>query len=232
MMTDAFDKPVAAIHAPGTVAEERPSYHHGRLREAMIEATIELVEEIGPEQVTMREAARRAGVSSAAPFRHFANKTALMTAVAEEAMRRLQAEVGTALADVTDEDPLVRLSALGKAYMIWVVRNPTHFKIMSDRRIIDFEGSNTLVQGTIAIQRLMETALMEAAEQGLLRSDDIMGIRLDSRAITYGVARMYVDGQLAQWDVADEDAEAAMAAVLRRFINNLAVDPERHTLKV
>lgn len=229
-MSDAFDRPVAAIHAPHVV-EDR-GYHHGRLREAMIEATIGLIEESGPENVTMREAARRAGVSSAAPFRHFPNKTALMTAVAEEAMRRLRAEIDRTLAAVADQDPLVRLSALGKAYLVWVVRNPTHFKVMSDRRIIDFEGSEPLMSGTRAIQIEMEKALQDAADQGLLRTDDLTGVRLDSRAITYGVARMYVDGQLRQWNVEDGDAEKVMADVLRRFIHAIARDPSRHALLV
>jgi AcrR family transcriptional regulator len=122
-------------------AARRDGYHHGRLREAMVEATVALIEELGPERVTVREAARRAGVSSGAPFRHFPNKTALMTAVAEEAMRRFQAEVARALAGARSETPFGRLRALGLAFLHWAIRNPTHFKVISDRSLIEFEGS-------------------------------------------------------------------------------------------
>ena len=57
------------------------SYHHGNLREALIEAAIQLVEEVGPDNVSVREAAKRAGVSPGAPFRHFANKNAFWLAI-------------------------------------------------------------------------------------------------------------------------------------------------------
>src|SRR5215813_1054506 len=103
----------------------RTRYHHGNLRAALIEATERLIEESGPESVTVREAARRAGVSSGAPFRHFPNRTALMTAVAEQAMTRLLAEVDRALKRTAGADPVTRCAAFGEAYFRWVVRNPT-----------------------------------------------------------------------------------------------------------
>src|SRR5712692_6819991 len=86
----------------------RRGYHHGNLRKALVEATLRLIEEGGPASVTVRDAARRAGVSSGAPFRHFSNREALMAAVAEEAQRRFRAEIAAALAKVTTSDPLAR----------------------------------------------------------------------------------------------------------------------------
>ena len=77
---------------PKTEPTARTSYRHGNLREALIEAAIQLVEEVGPENVSVREAAKRAGVSPGAPFRHFASKTALLTAVADQAMGLFRAE--------------------------------------------------------------------------------------------------------------------------------------------
>ena len=73
-------------------------YHHGDLRRVLIDAALKLAEEGGPEAVSVREAARRAGVSPGAPFRHFDSRAALMTAVAEEAQRRFRAEIEAALA--------------------------------------------------------------------------------------------------------------------------------------
>ena len=68
-------------------------YHHGDLRRVLIDAALQLVGEGGPEAVSVREAARRAGVSPGAPFRHFPSRDALMQAVAEEAQRRFRAEI-------------------------------------------------------------------------------------------------------------------------------------------
>src|SRR3954465_4440649 len=99
-------KPKAKTSKPKAAA--RRGYHHGSLREALIAATLDLLEEGGPEQVTVREAAKRAGVSSGAPFRHFPTRTALLTAVAEEAMGRFRAEITASLELAEAADPLAR----------------------------------------------------------------------------------------------------------------------------
>src|SRR3982750_3800249 len=73
-------------------------YHHGDLRRVLIDAALQLVSEGGTEAVSVREAARRAGVSPGAPFRHFSSRDALMQAVAEEAQRRFRGGIEAALA--------------------------------------------------------------------------------------------------------------------------------------
>src|SRR5215471_3616339 len=90
-------------------------YHHGDLRRVLIDAALKLVEEGGPEAVSVREAARRAGVSAGAPFRHFESRVALMTAVAEEAQRRFRAEIDAALAAAPAGDPLAQFRNFGLA---------------------------------------------------------------------------------------------------------------------
>src|SRR5713226_4202940 len=74
-------------------------YHHGDLKRVLVDAALRLAEEGGAEGVSVREAARRAGVSPGAPFRHFPNRVALLTAVAEEAQRRFRAEIDAALSE-------------------------------------------------------------------------------------------------------------------------------------
>ena len=88
-------------------------YHHGDLRRVLIDAALQLVGEGGAEAVSVREAARRAGVSPGAPFRHFPSRDALMQAVAEEAQRRFRAEIEAALAEAPAGDPLGRFRCLG-----------------------------------------------------------------------------------------------------------------------
>src|SRR5688500_18199107 len=121
-----------------TPAAPKP-YHHGDLRRVLIEAALQLVEEGGAEGLSVREAARRAGVSPGAPFRHFPSRDALMTAVAEEAQRRFRAEVDAALAQVPGADPLARFRALGLAFLRWAMRNPTHFEVISSTRYFDHD---------------------------------------------------------------------------------------------
>ena len=198
----------------------------------MVEATVALVQELGPEQVSVREAARRAGVSSGAPFRHFPNRAALLTAAAEEAMRRFLAEIETAMATVAAEDPLVRLSALALAYLRWAVRNPTLFEILGDRRMLDLKASASLRGDIAATQALVVALITEASAQGLLRSTDVFNQALNARAMAYGLARFHIDRQLIEWGVAEAAAEQTMAAAMRHYLRGIAVDPDRHAFVV
>src|SRR5438045_1674636 len=116
----------AAPRRPARRAPAPQRYHHGDLRRVLIEAALELVGEGGAEAVSVREAARRAGVSPGAPFRHFPSRDALMTAVAEEAQRRFRAEIEAALSEAPAGDPLARFRCLGLAYLRWALSNPTH----------------------------------------------------------------------------------------------------------
>lgn len=213
-----------AKKAPAKADIPRTAFHHGNLREALIAAAIALVEEGGPENVSLREAAKRTGVSSGAPFRHFPNRTALMTAVAEEAMRRLRAGVADALEEAASSDPLTRFVTVGYAYLKWAVHNPAHFLVISDRRHIDFDSSESLQTDNALIQQWMADFLDDAEARGLLRTDERNSISLNARALSYGLARMYIDGHMPQWGVKQSDAMHAMEVVLDQFIDGIASD--------
>ncbi len=186
--------------------EARARYHHGDLRQALIDAALAIAAESGAESVTMREAGKRSGVSSGAPFRHFATKTALMTAIAEEGMQRFRDEITRALNKVDPANPLLRFRALGTAYINWVTGNPTHFEIISNRRLIDFDGSEILVRLNDEVRGLMVATLEAAARAGQLRAAPIEMLVLQSRAFIYGLARMWIDGQFAQWGRGEQAA--------------------------
>jgi len=207
-------------------------YHHGRLKAAMVEATVALVEELGPERVSVREAARRAGVSSGAPFRHFPTRAALLTAAAEEAMRRFRAEIDTAMAEAAGEDALVRFSALGRAYLTWAIRNPTLFEILGDRRALDLTHAEQLRRDIAEVQAMVVQLLTEARDAGLLRSGDVFNLMLNARTLAYGMARMHIERQLAEMGVGEANAEAAMLGALRHYLRMIAADPDRHAWRV
>src|SRR5215472_3511292 len=157
---------------PRPSVRRRAGYHHGHLKEELIAAALRMVKEQGAESVSVREVAKRAGVSSGAPFRHFPSRTALMTAVAEQAMSRFRAEIVRALDEVEGAAPIDRFRALGTAYMRWVVRNPAHFEVISNRALIDFEGSESLRRDNAEIRDLMEQLLTEQRQRApLLRAD-------------------------------------------------------------
>jgi len=197
-------------------------YHHGDLRRALIEAALQLVEAGGAEALSVRETARRAGVSPGAPFRHFPSRDALMTAVAEEAQRRFRTEIDAALAQVPSGDPLARFRALGLAFLRWAMRNPTHFEIISSTRYFEHDKATELSRDNAELIGLTERMLADAAAQGQLRDVDPKQVQVAGRALVYGFARMSLDGHFPRWGVADADAERTAEAILDLFIDGIA----------
>src|SRR5215469_979889 len=109
--------------------QPRP-YHHGNLREALLSAALGLISEVGPTAFTLREVARRAGVSHNAPYRHFKDRDELMAAVSTQGY----AELTQALLDAGEQESaaLSQLKAAGLAYVKFALRRPEHFTVMFD----------------------------------------------------------------------------------------------------
>ena len=135
------------------------AYHHGDLRHTLIEATDALLAEKGPEAFSLREVARRAGVSPAAPAHHFGDAAGLLTAVATmgfdgltEALRAGQARAG--------QDPRARLCGQGVAYVRFAMRHPGRFRLMF---------RDALRQNDAQLQRAANTAFL-VLEDGIRRA--------------------------------------------------------------
>jgi AcrR family transcriptional regulator len=111
----------------------RTTYHHGDLRRALVDAAVAIVAEQGAEAFTLREAARRLGVNHRAAYRHFADKAALLAAVAEQGFRGLieatRVEAEAALG------PAERLAAAARAYVAFAAAHPAHFRVMFGPRL-------------------------------------------------------------------------------------------------
>jgi len=194
-------------------------YHHGNLRSALLEAALDLAQRHGPEGVSVREAARLLGVSPGAPFRHFPNRRALITALAEEAGERLRIEVNKSMAR-RGASPLQRLRSLGRGYLQWAMRHPSHFKIISARDQIDLDGSVALRTSIGDVRALTEQILAEAQQQGeVAAGHGVAALALLSRATVYGLARMQHDGHLGQWGVVAGDEGLAMTNTLDLLID-------------
>ncbi len=116
-------------------APRRETYHHGDLRNALVAAAADLVAGASPEELTLREVARRVGVNHRAAYRHFADKTALLAAVAELGYRDLVAALEAALAPLSRATAERRLKALALAYVAFAVDHPAHYRIMFGRRL-------------------------------------------------------------------------------------------------
>ena len=202
-------------------------YHHGNLVEALIAVTVEIIEERGVEHVSVREAAKRAGVSPGAPFQHFRSKTALLTAVAEQAMGRLTQAVAAAQLNAAADKPIAVLEAIGRGYLQWALANPTHFEIINSRTLIDFEASDSLRTQNEAIRQRMFELLAQARERGqLIEGLDLNYVVLTARALVYGLARMAIDGHFPRWHPSEPPPQA-MRQALGLFISQITAPSVR-----
>jgi AcrR family transcriptional regulator len=105
------------------------AYHHGNLREALIQAARELIAEKGPAGFTFADAARSAGVSPAAPYRHFRDREALLADVAREGFGRFEAMLATGW-NGGRPDPLTAFHNVGRAYLAFARAEPAYYAAM------------------------------------------------------------------------------------------------------
>jgi AcrR family transcriptional regulator len=188
----------------------RTSYHHGDLRNAMIEAALRLVEREGLHKFSMREAAREAGVAPSAPYRHFDDKTALMTAVAEAALAELIARSEDAIARAP-ASPLEQFRAAGIAYVRFAYERPAHFRVLHDPECARRDASELL---SAYFERA--DALVRATVDGAGRDGELSErlpqelVQLTASTLMYGLARQIVDGQLDPDLTAEQVEDLAM----------------------
>ncbi|MFJ8432169.1 TetR/AcrR family transcriptional regulator [Kitasatospora sp. NPDC094019] len=207
----------------------RESYHHGALPEALVGAAFELLDEAGQESVTMREVARRAGVSAGAPFRHFADRRALLTAVADrvladfEGWQRAEVAAATGAAAGPERgaadgagDQRAVLRALGLGFVRYAVRHPHRFALVRSR-VFAPAPQPELRDRLSGIDRAYAEVIVADQEAGLLRPGDPGLVGLAGQALVYGLAQMILDGYLPA-----EKAEEVAEQVLDTFGRGIA----------
>ncbi len=170
---------------------ERRGYHHGNLREALVEAALTLIAEKGPAGFTIAEAARLAGVSPAAPYRHFRDAEALLAEVAVRGFERLVAALEAAWNDGRP-DQLRAFEALGRSYLAFARQEPAYYAAMFETRI-SFEAHPGLLSASeraFAILRQAADRLTAGMPAGQ-RPPPLM-VALHVWALSHGIASLFV----------------------------------------
>lgn len=205
-------------------------YHHGNLRQALMDEAVVMSNEQGHEEWSLRELARRLGVSSGAPFRHFNDRAALMAAIAEEATLRLRLSVERDQ-HRAGPHPVARLKALGHSFIDWALDQPAQFRIVSARRLFNFDQSASLNVHFSVVRELTLQLVAQAQSCGALpASQAAQDLALALRATAYGLARMHLDGQLPQWQVESDQAKAHLKYTLDLSVDAMTRAEGRSTI--
>lgn len=185
------------------------AYHHGNLQAELLQTAVELAREQGPSGVVLREVARRAGVSHNAAYRHFADREELLTATAEAGQDALSRAMANRAARVRGGEPaersLRRLREIGKAYVLFAVRQPGLFATAfacTFERAGDQPGP----------YELLSTALDEMVASGTLSPDRREGAEVACWSAVHGFAVLHLDGPLK--DVPARERDRQLEAML------------------
>ena len=166
------------------------AYHHGDLRAALVRAALELLEESGASELSLRGVARRAGVAPSAPYRHYPDRDALLSAVAAVGYRELTEKLATAHPSPSTPDDL---AAVAVAYVEFALQRPALFRVMfggpCDR------DSSERAAATAAVSAYVGAIVERAFPQG-----DKEALSTAIWALVHGLAFLHLDGKLDSSD--------------------------------
>ena len=193
-------------------------YHHGKLKQALVDAAIALIAEVGTHAFTLREVARRAGVSHNAPYRHYRDKDELLAVVAMQGFERLTAAMQRSAGG--GSNTLERLRLCGRGYVDFALRWPQHFFVMFDLPSSREKYPEYAAAGQEAFDTLL-TYIVACQESGSLPGEDSELMALTAWSLMHGIAKLAIShhlpfGRAAARDFADKAARILLSGMARR----------------
>jgi len=205
----------------------RDSYHHGDLRNALLEKALALVAERGQEGFSLREAARELGVSPAAAYRHFADRNALLAAIAMDGHARLAAAMERALSRLpgapgTKAHAAATLLVTGEGYVEFAVRHPSHFRVMFGPALQLKGATPGRAPSCRSSFEILVDALDGLAAAGVISHEARAGAEVAAWSSVHGLAALLVDGALP---LGARERGHAIQVVTRLVLLGLGADP-------
>jgi AcrR family transcriptional regulator len=178
-----------------TRSRRRRTYHHGDLRQALVDAARSLLAGGGPAALTLRAAAREAGVSQTAPYRHFASREDMLAAVAEDGFRRLHARMVEGAAAHRGKRGLQQIAI---EYVRFALEYPAEYRVMFGREAAELEetaASSALRDASGSVMDLLQGGIEQMQHAGVVRQGDAAVMALSAWALVHGLVMLTLDGQ-------------------------------------
>ncbi len=204
------------------VVKRKPAaaYHHGDLRRALLAETARTIRKEGVDGVTLRAVGKRLGVSRTALYRHFADKPALLAAVAREGFQAFSRDLSQAWTAAGGGRDGFR--AMGAAYVNFAIVNPSHYRVMFGAFKDLCERDAELAADAQASFQVLLDAVVMLQQDGLIRADPPQTLAQYIWATVHGVAMLAIDGQLGPDPKA---ADALGTFALERLSTGIAASP-------
>jgi len=175
----------------------RKNYHHGDLKNALIKAGIEILSKEGVSGLSLRKAARQAGVSHAAPYAHFADKQTLIAAIASDGHSKINERLEAALARYP-EDPLRQFVSVAWAYAQFGLESPAHYKITFSGVLQDEHSHPEFVEFSQRNMQVLRIIIEHCREAGILNTSDtdaeLQAVSL--WGVIHGLVSLMIQGQV------------------------------------
>jgi len=184
------------------------AYHHGNLREVLLDAAAEAVEQDGLAALSLRALARKVGVSHGAPARHFPDKAALLTALATEALDRLRTAMSEA--GESGDSALDRYRAMGRCYVRFAIENPAYFHIVGRPEFYS-AADEAFSRGYQEFFETMSEAAAAAWRESGVAGLDPQAFLISTWAMAHGLSTLWLDGTLEN-RIGPVDIEAIAAS--------------------
>lgn len=201
---------------------KRDTYHHGDLRQALIDAAVALIGESDVSSLSLRQVARRVGVSHAAPYRHFKDKEALLAVVAEEGFRNFTGYLKRAVA-IAPNDPITQFMASGQAYLNFALEHPTHYRVMFGEFSTSKLTYEPLVQASDESFQVLVEIITDGQRQGLFRDGEARLMALAAWTQVHGLAMLVFSGRLG--DGEDANGSISLAKSLGHLLLQGLAEP-------
>ncbi len=192
-----------------------PTYYQGDLRADLLQAAVEAIDEQGVASLSLREVARRVGVSHAAPAHHFGDKAGLFTALATDSFLRFAHSMVRAVEEQDPNDPLKRLDASGAAYIDFALSNRARFEVMFRPEVLNNDDPEYVAAARLSSRLLGD--LVRAAQQAGWASDrETEAVVLAMWGVVHGLATLANQGNLSNHESTEDllrEARNALRAV-------------------
>ncbi len=192
------------------------SYHHGNLREALVQAALDMIKNRGLAGLAVAEIARAVGVSPAAPYRHFRDRSALIAEVARRGFERL----ATALERARTEGrppPVLALERVGRAHLAFATREPAAYAAMFQGGVEDDPAVQAATDAAFAVLR---RGAEQACALAVNRPPPTLMVALHIWSMTHGVASLYLGPNRRMLPMAPEDL---LEAGLLLYLQSLGI---------
>jgi AcrR family transcriptional regulator len=198
------------------------SYHHGDLQAALLAEAAVMIAENGASSVTMRALGQRLGVSRAAPYRHFEDRTALLVAVAADGFRRLKRRLQAADSG-SPKSNVEQFRRMGEEYVRFALENPAHYRLMYGREALARQEQPELREAAIALFEQLVSVIQAHQRSGHIKRQDPQTQAYVAWSAVHGLASLLIEGQI----LATDDIDGLIRQTTNTMLDGMRVRSRR-----